>query len=115
MEMLSMLASGSALVWIEVALVLGLFWAALAHPARIRSLIEFRLSMAVLALAVIAPSVTQIFLSLMQPEPAMQYSRGGEAVQTIIYMSAIPPLLVAIAVYLGINSVLPTGQVKSVE
>lgn len=96
-------------------MVIGLFWAALS-PGRIRSLIEFRLSMAVLVLALLAPSAIQIFLVLTQNNAGtgmgMTRPPATSSMQTMVYTSAIPPFLVAIAMYLGINSILPAGTEK---
>lgn len=57
MELLNLMFGGAGRGWVEAALLIGLFWAALAHPDRIRSLLEFRLSVLCLGAALVAPTL----------------------------------------------------------
>lgn len=106
MDWLSMLVGGTGRGWVEAVLLLGLFWAALAHPERIRSLFQLRLAVICLGLALIAPAMIQIFLIGQRPGGAPRPSVGGTN-EMVMYVSAVPSLLIMVAVLLGVGSVTP--------
>jgi hypothetical protein len=88
---------------ITAALIIGLFWAALARPDRIRNPTEFRLSALCLGTSVVA--------SVIVPLAVLIYSSGDgrsdrrERFSDLLYLCAIPPSLTMFAILLGIDSV----------
>jgi hypothetical protein len=88
---------------IAAALVVGLFWAALAHPERIRSPIEFRLSALCLGLSVIANLLAPLVALFLLPDDGRANRR--ERIGEWMYLSAIPPVLLVLALFLGLDSV----------
>jgi hypothetical protein len=90
----------------EGTLVLGLFWAALGHPERIRRPLEFRLAVLCLAAAIAATPV--IRLAFLAQIPAGRTDQlGGTALVWFVFSSAVPPVLTMFALLLGVDSVLP--------
>ena len=60
MEWLSMIGTGRG--WLEAALLIGFFWAALVHPDRIRSVTEFRIATLLLGVSMVVPVMVSLFL-----------------------------------------------------
>lgn len=116
MEWFNLLFGGGQ-VWVEAALLVCLFWAALVKPERIRSLMEFRIASLLLAAAIVAPIMVQLaFVSMNQfgagtrPLPPFGTVRppgGGANVDMTIYGLAVPPLVLTVAVILAVDSVIP--------
>jgi multisubunit Na+/H+ antiporter MnhC subunit len=111
MDWLSLMLGGTGRGWLEAALLLGLFWAALVQPERIKSILMFRLSGLFLGLAVIAPTLIQVFL-IGQRQPGVR-PVNGEGMELAMYASAIPPVLTMLAIVIGLDSVMPRKQSKS--
>ncbi|MFM7150239.1 MAG: hypothetical protein ACKO23_10395 [Gemmataceae bacterium] len=119
MEMLNMMFGGSGRNWIEAALLLGLFWAALSHPERIRSLVKFRLSTLLLGISVISPIFVQLFLFARMDTGvsqgiARQPGLAQESMVRILSM-AIPPGLLMVAILLGVDSITPRARPKNTD
>jgi hypothetical protein len=89
---------------VAAALIIGLFWAALAHPERIRSPIEFRLSALCLAASVVATVLIPLALLFLLPRDNSRSNRGSLGEWQLL--CAIPPVLMMLAVLLGIDSVM---------
>jgi hypothetical protein len=89
---------------IAAALVIGLFWAALAHPERIRSPIEFRLSALCLAVSVVGNVLTPLAILFLLPDDGRANRR--ERLGEWMYLGAVPPVLMMLAVLLGLDSVM---------
>ena len=120
MELLNMMFGGSGRSWIEAALLIGLFWAALIHPERIRSLFRFRLATLLLGISVISPFFVQIFLFATMDGGASPRSAprqpglAQESTMRILCM-AIPPFLLMLAILLGVDSVTPRSRDKNTD
>jgi hypothetical protein len=99
MDYLSMMFGGGG-GWLNAALLIGLFWAALAHPDRIRSVIEFRIATLLLGVSVVVPVIIQLLLM------GSQANGPGMA----MYATAISPILTMLAVICGVDSVTPRDQ-----
>jgi hypothetical protein len=91
---------------VEAALLIGLFWAALAHPERIRHVAKFRLSLLCLCVALVAPALTVIFLFTNPIDTIPGRNLSGVYQIAGLYLHAIPPVLISLAVLLGVGSVL---------
>lgn len=89
---------------IAAALIIGLFWAALAHPERIRRPIEFRLSALCLALSVVGNVLLPLAILFFLPDDGRGNRR--ERLGEWMYLGAISPVLMMLAVYLGLDSVM---------
>lgn len=107
MEWFSLLFGGSGRGWVEAALLIGLFWAALAHPGRIRSRLMFRLAALCLGASLVAPALIQVFLIGSRSPFAGRPGAGSEGLEVAMYASTVPPMLTMLAIILGVNSVLP--------
>jgi hypothetical protein len=97
---------GASRGWVEAALLVCLFWTALARPERIRSLTEFRIAGVLLALAIVAPSLIQLCLILAGDGGLRGPPRMGQDFAAVVYLMAIPPVLLALSVILGLDSVI---------
>jgi len=101
---------GVVLIWfighgpIAGALILALFWAALAHPDRIRSAIKFRLAALCLGASIAAGVLVPVALMLSQISEGRDGRRGNS--NAMWYLCSIPPILTMLAFLLGIDSVL---------
>ncbi len=89
---------------IAAALVVGLFWAALVHPERIRSRLQFRLSALCLGASVLASTFVPLTL-LLYTTGDSRSDRGG-ALGYRLYFCALPPIFLSLAIYFGIDSVM---------
>ncbi len=107
MDLLNMMFGGAGRGWIEAALLIGLFWAALAHPDRIHSVTEFRISTLLLGVSMVVPVMVQLFLAGNPRQPAF-----GQDAGMAMYGMVIPPLLSMLAVILGVDSVTPRSRAK---
>ena len=107
MEWLSMMGTGRG--WLEAALLIGFFWAALAHPDRIRSVTEFRIATLLLGVSMVVPVMVSLFLVAFggPRQPGM-----GQDAGTATYAMATAPLLSMMAVILGVDSVTPRSRAK---
>ena len=88
--------------WLNAALLIGLFRSALAHPNRIRSVIEFRIATILLGVSVVVPVIITLFLigsRARGPDPGMA-----------MYATAISPVLTMLAIILGVDSITPRQQ-----
>lgn len=92
--------------FVEGALVLGLFWAALGHPERIARPMEFRLSALCLGVALAATPLIRLVYFAQQPAGGNRHV-GGDETKWFFYTAAGPPLLLMLAIFLGVDSVLP--------
>lgn len=105
---------GVGLIWfighgpIAGALILALFWAALAHPERIRSLPKFRLAALCLGVSIAASVVIPVALVFYQTSEGRdgRPGRRGDS-NVMLYFCSVPPILTMLAFLLGIDSVLP--------
>ncbi|WP_169974461.1 hypothetical protein [Tautonia rosea] len=106
MEWLSMMFGGGR-GFVDSALLIGLFWAALVHPDRIRSLYSFRVATILLAVSVVVPLLTQ--LAWLQGT-----IRGGGApgqgTGLTMVAQAVHPLVLMLAVLIGLDSVTPRSR-----
>jgi len=114
MGWLSMLFGGAGGGWVEAALLIGLFWAALAHPDRIRSVTEFRIATLLLGVSMVVPVMIQLFL-VGNPLGGPRQPGVGQDAGAAMYAMAIPPLLSMLAVILGVDSVTPPSRAKGSE
>jgi hypothetical protein len=89
--------------WLEAALLIGLFWAALVHPDRIRSVTAFRIATYLLGASVVAPVVIQWTLQGVIPRQFL-----GDSY--VMFWVAIPPVLSMMAVILAVLSVTPRSR-----
>src|SRR5262245_41775901 len=85
---------------IVAALIIGLFWAVLVHPERIRNPLEFRLSVLCLGASILASVLIPMILLVFH-----QYT-GGRADRANLGASllfcAVSPLLTMLALLLGV-------------
>jgi hypothetical protein len=110
MDWFSLMFGGGGRGWVEAALLTCLFWAALVRPERIRSPLEFRIASLLLALAIIAPVMVQLFV-IGHPAPGGMRPPGiTPDVGVTMYATAVPPLFLTLAVILGLDSVMPGSQ-----
>jgi hypothetical protein len=121
MDFLNLLFGGGNRAYIEAALLVCFFWAALARPERIRSLTEFRLAYVFLGLSIITPTLLQLFVigkDAGNPGIGNMKPRGfgmDPEPSTTMYLMGIPPLFTTLAVILGIDSVMPTAKSRKAE
>jgi hypothetical protein len=108
MDYLSMMFSGGGRGWLDSALLIGLFWAALAHPDRIQSVRGFRIATILLGVSIVAPVIIQLFLVSI-PDPGTE--RG--AAPAAIFAGALSPILTMLAVIIGVDSVTPRQRGKN--
>ena len=89
---------------VTAATVLGLFWAATSRPSRIRKPVTFRLAALLTGMSFVANVVIPLALIIHSPEDD---NRGrSQGPRPVLYFLAIPPLLIMLAIYLGIVSVM---------
>ena len=106
MDYLSMVfAAGGGGGWLNAALLIVLFWSALAHPNRTRSVIEFRMATILLGVSVVVPVIIQLFLIGSQANGPGMY-RGSDPGMAMD-ATAISPVLTMLAIILGVDSVTP--------
>ena len=98
--MLGMGGTGTSLL--GAALLIGLFWAALAHPDRIQSVLQFRIATMLLGISIVVPVVIQLFGAGAPAQPGVRPDTG-----MVIYAMAISPAMTMLAVILGVGSVTP--------
>lgn len=105
---------GVCLIWfighgpIAGALILALFWAALAHPERIRSLPRFRLAALCLGVSIAASVVIPVAMVFYQNNAGRDVRPGRSLDSNVmLYFCSLPPILTMLAFLLGIDSVLP--------
>jgi hypothetical protein len=111
MDYFSMMFGAGGRGWLDAALLIGLFWAALAHPDRIRSVIEFRIATILLGISIVIPVIIQLFVLATQPTgPGMGPPTGPG---TAVFATAISPILTMLAVIFGVDSVTPRSQRKN--
>jgi len=115
MEWLSLMFGGAGRGWVEAALLIGLFWAALAHPDRIRSVTEFRLATLLLGVSMVVPVMVQLFLVGNPLAGPRQPGLPGQGAGTAMYAMALPPLLSMMAVIFGVDSVTPRSRLLDAE
>ena len=105
MDWYRMMFGGAGAGWLDAALLIGLFWAALAHPDRIRSLIGFRVATILLGVSIVVPYVIQLFLV------GSPGQRGaGPDPGMAVYGMAISPVITMLAVIFGVDSVTPRSR-----
>src|SRR5437899_8130175 len=88
---------------VTAAVVLGLFWAAAARPSRIRKPAAFRFAALLAGASFVANVVIPLALIIHIPEDDRGRSQGPRAV---LYFLAVPPVLVMLAIYLGVVAVI---------
>ena len=113
MEWLNLLSLGGRTPLVEAALLLGLFWAALSHPDRIRSVLHFRIASLLLGLSILAPIVVQVFWLGNLGGPAGQGLGAGRFPGIETLAIAVPPLLTMLAVLFGLGSITPPGKPRA--
>lgn len=106
-DYLSLMFGGAGRGFVDAALVACLFWAALVHPERIRSVVLFRVSGLLLGVAIFAPVLVQLFVVVQQGGPTRFGGGGGGGSDFTMYAMAIPPALTTLAVVFGLMSVAP--------
>lgn len=87
---------------VTAATVLGLFWAATARPSRVRKPTAFRLS----ALLTGASFVANVAIPIILVSIPRDDRGGSHEPWAALYLFTIPPLLIMVAIYLGIDSVM---------
>jgi hypothetical protein len=102
------LTSSFNYMWPQSVLILCFFYAAIGRPERIRSLIEFRIAGLFLAAAVMAPTLLQVFIALLQPGFGGFRAFGQEMMPMLAVL--VPPFLLMMSVILGLDSVIPRGR-----
>lgn len=114
MDFLNLLVGGAGRGGpVEAALLIGLFWAAISHPERIRSVIEFRIATVLLAASMVVPVVVQLYLAgQASSTPRLTGFQQPQPPGNAMYAMAISPFLVMLAVIIGVNSVTPYGRTK---
>jgi hypothetical protein len=96
--------------WIEVALLVCLFWAALFRPERVSSWLKFRLSAVLLTAAIGAHGLIRIFVfGFWMSEDDRKMTQLNEAIWLIISF-AFPSFLTMFAFLLGIASIIPRSS-----
>ena len=113
MDYLSMMFGGGGRGWLDAALLIGLFWAALAHPDRIRSVTEFRIATILLGVSIVIPVIIQLFLLGSQMTGPGMGMRPDSGPGTAMFATAISPIFTMLAVILGLDSVTPRRQGKN--
>ncbi|HMP18532.1 MAG TPA: hypothetical protein PKD72_16015 [Gemmatales bacterium] len=103
MEMHNMF-SGGVMGMIQAALLIGLFWAALAHPDRIRSIFLFRTAALLVGISIVIPVMVQLFIF---GSPLASKRAFGTDVGLGMYAMALSPLCTMLAIVLGLGSVTP--------
>ena len=112
MDFWNLLFGGRAGSWTHVALLACLFRAALGQPERIRSVAGFRIACLYFALALIAPTLVNLYV--LGNRPVAQLGRPlNQDPGAGIYLSVISPVLFMISFMLAIDSVMPRRK-KSV-
>lgn len=106
-EYLSLMFGGAGRGFVDAALVACLFWAAVAHPERIRSVFLFRVSGLILGVSILAPVLVQLFAIGQQGGGPMRPPGFGSSPEFAMYALAIPPALSMLAVVFGLMSVVP--------
>lgn len=109
MEWFSMMFGGAGRGWIEAALLLGLFWAALAHPEQIRSVLQFRIATLLLALSMVVPAIVQAFVLGRVRDASRQFDVSADSTAGM-YAVALAPMLSMLAVLFGVGSVTPRAS-----
>ena len=109
----NLLFGGAGHGWIEAALVVCLFWAALVRPERIRSLAEFRIAALLLGVSIIAPVLIQLFVIGHRTPEVSRPPAASQELDAVMYTMAIPPLLTMLVVVLGIDSVMSRTKAPS--
>lgn len=99
-------ASGQAVVL--AALVIGLFWTALVHPKRIRSLTQFRVATFMAGFSMVVPLISQI-LVLQSGGLAGVPGTPSNLVASYV-VSMLSPILVMFGIILGVGSVTPSKR-----
>jgi hypothetical protein len=113
MDWLSLMFGTAGKGWIDGAFVLGLFWAALSQPCRIRNLGEFRIAVVFFGLSLVLP--VSIQLAMIGNTPAAGRPLGAGPTSLAIYAMAIPPFLMMVAVILAIDSIIPRRRPADTE
>lgn len=113
MEWFNLLGLGGRTPLAESALLLGLFWAALSHPEKIRSVLLFRIASLLLGLSIFSPIVVQMLWLGNQAGRAGQGLGAGQfpGIETLVI--AVPPFLTMLAVLFGLGSITPQGKPRS--
>lgn len=97
---------------VTAAVVLGLFWAATARPSRIRKPALFRLSALLTGLSFVANVVVPLAVLVHAAEDDRGRSAGP---RPVLYVLALPPVLVMLAIYLGVVSVMDGREQPQAE
>lgn len=112
MDYLSMMFGGGGRGWLDAALLIGLFWAALAHPDRIQSLRKFRLATILLGISIVIPIVIQLVV-LGSQSTSSGMGRPPTGTEAAVFAMAISPFITMLAVIFGVDSVTPRAQRKN--
>ncbi len=93
--------------WVDVAFMLGLFWAVLVHPNRIRNPLTFRIATWMFALSMLTPIIAELF----QVNSAPRYN-GQNAPDSTYYITLLTSLLKMMAFIVGLDSLTPAWRKK---
>ncbi|MDG2015089.1 MAG: hypothetical protein P8J33_16405, partial [Pirellulaceae bacterium] len=98
---------------LEAALLIGLFWAALAHPERIQSLIGFRVATILLGISIVFPVILQLFFIGGQLGGSGQPGAGPNSQMALV--AGVSPVTTMLAVIFGVDSVTPRTKNKNAK
>ena len=98
------MSSGQSMV--VAALLIGLFWAALGHPERIRSVMQFRAATLLVAFSLVVPLLSQFATMNGMSGGNLSGTHSGDYLLLIV-MAALPPVLNMFAIILGVGAVTP--------
>lgn len=111
MDYWSLMVGGGGQGWLNAALLIGLFWAALGHPDRIRSIKAFRIATVLLGVSMVTPVISQAVMMVNQaggPSTGLSSEWG-----TAMFATAVSPVLTMLAVIVGVDSVTPRPESKN--
>lgn len=108
MELLNFLGRGQ-IVFVEVAFLVCLFWAALGRPERITSIGMFRLACWLFAMALIIPTFIDLYAIGVARSSGTPVGRQ-EGLGLRMWLSTVGPLLLTSSFLLAVHSILPTRK-----
>ncbi len=102
------MAMGGGWDMVDAALVLGLFWAVLVHPERIRHRLQFRIATVLLGLGMVLPLVGQYFVADLQYGTMATNPNYGLSV----FMASLSPIVKMFVIILAVGAVMPPAKPK---
>jgi len=100
------MAMSSGQTMVVAALLIGLFWTALGHPDRIRSVMQFRAATFLVAFSLVVPIFAQ-FVTVGRQSAGNLSGGVSDDYLLLIVMAALPPVLNMFAIILGVGAVTP--------